>query len=225
MVIRAVALFVGDSGFEVGAAIGAGRLLIAPFVAAGYDFGGAIGLGGVADRPEGRQAERIARPGQTAVAVIEMPGLDGFAGMQVDREAGIEQAALAELALGKGQLQRMGNQVGEDRILVEHPVNAVGPVAFEIVAAADVGVDPGLERRALLFQLFGAQDIGEDDISFFLKLVPGVVKTATVQIGGEVRHYCFNLARQVHGLLRNLFISSAYLRFELNSIQILSRAF
>ena len=180
MVIVADVLFVRDTGLEVGTAIGAGRLLIGPFVAAGDDFGGAIVLGGVADRPEGRQAERVAWPGQAAVAVIEMPGLGGFAGMQVDRQAGVEQAAFTEFPFGKGQLQRMGNQVGEDRILVEHPVDTIGLVAFKIIATADVCIDPGLEGGALLVQLLGGQDIGEDDITLLLILLPGLFKAATL---------------------------------------------
>ena len=128
-----------------------------------------------------------------------MPGLHGFAGQQIDRQTGIEQAALAEFPFGKGELQGVGNQVGKDRILVEHAIDAVGLSAFEIVAPPLVGLEPWLQGSALPVQLFGGQDIGKDHIALFLILVPGICQAAAMQPGAEVGLRCVNPALDVHG--------------------------
>ena len=61
---------------------------LAPKMAAGNNFGGAVQFGGFVDRPEG--ADATGRPGSWNPnrTVIEVPGLHRFARVQIDRQTG-----------------------------------------------------------------------------------------------------------------------------------------
>ena len=59
---------------------------LVPHMAARNDFGRAVLLGGVVNRPERADAERRPRPRYPCAAVVGVPGLHGLFGMQIDRE-------------------------------------------------------------------------------------------------------------------------------------------
>ena len=71
-------------------------ILTIPQMASWNDFGSTVLLGGIVDRPERRDAEGRARPRNPGAAIVKVPGLYGLARMQIDREHGGQQAALAE---------------------------------------------------------------------------------------------------------------------------------
>ena len=63
-------------------------ILPVPQMASRNDFGGAVLLGRVVDRPERRDAKGRTGPRNPRAAVVVVPRLHGLAGMQVDREHG-----------------------------------------------------------------------------------------------------------------------------------------
>src|SRR6267143_4384559 len=77
--------------------------LLVPQMASRNDFGAAVQFSRIVDCPERADAKGRARPRHLDAAIVEMPGLHGFAGMQVDREQGRQQAAWSELRFGKSQ--------------------------------------------------------------------------------------------------------------------------
>jgi hypothetical protein len=87
--------------------------LLVPQVASRNDFGASVQFSRIVNRPERADAKGRARPGHLGAAVVKMPGLHGFAGMQVDRKKGRQQAALSQLRFGKSQCQRMNRKVCE----------------------------------------------------------------------------------------------------------------
>ena len=62
-------------------------------------------------------AEGRTGPRNPGAAVVKVPGLYGFAGMQIDREHGGQQAALAELGFDKGHGERMDRELGEQQAI------------------------------------------------------------------------------------------------------------
>src|SRR5258707_2260335 len=104
-------------------------------MAARNDFRASVHFSRIVDRPERADTERRARPGHLGAAIVKMPGLPGFAWMQVDREQGRQQAALSELRFGKSQRQRMNRKLRENRRLRQQGIYPVGLQALKIVAA------------------------------------------------------------------------------------------
>jgi hypothetical protein len=85
---RINALIAAAFGDEIGQAVGTVEFDLAPFVAAGNQFGCTIIFGHRINRPEGADAQSFARKRLTAMLIVHMPGLNGFTRVQVDRKTG-----------------------------------------------------------------------------------------------------------------------------------------
>jgi hypothetical protein len=77
----------------------------------------------------------------------------------------------------------MGDQIGKNRVFAQHCVNAIGLDAFEHIASANIGLDKGVKRGPLPFDLFPGHDAGENHIAVGLIFFPALRETSAAQIG------------------------------------------
>jgi hypothetical protein len=70
--------------------------------------------------------ERRPLPRDLRTAVVEMPGLHGLAGLQVDREQRRQQATLAQLRLDECHYKRMHHEPCKHRRFCQQRVDAIG---------------------------------------------------------------------------------------------------
>ena len=100
-----------------------------------------------------------------------MPGLHRLAGMQIDREHGGQQAALAEFGFDKGHGERMDRELGEDWRFRQQGIDAVGFGAFKIVAAEQIARQMRRQRRAEFSDAIGGKNALEDQVTAAVELV------------------------------------------------------
>ena len=117
-------------------------------------------------------AKRRAGPRNLGAAVVEVPGLHGLARMQIDREHGRQQAALAEFGFDKGHGERMDRELGEDRRFRQQGIDAVGFGAFKIVAAEQIARQMRRQRRADFSDAIGRKNAFEDQVTAAVELFP-----------------------------------------------------
>ena len=156
--VRPVAVFMIGLIGEVRRLHRALDILSVPEMASRNDFGGAVLFGRIVDRPERADAKRGPWPRHLGAAVVEVPGLHGLAGMQVDREQRRQQATLAEFGFDKGQGERMDRELGEDRRFRQQRIDPVGLGAFKIVAAEQIARQMRRQRRADFGDAIGLKD-------------------------------------------------------------------
>ena len=168
--VRPVALIVIGLVGEMRGLHRALDILPVPQMASRDDFGGAVLFGRVVDRPERADAKGRARPRNPGSAVVEVPGLHGFAGMQIDRKQSRQQAALAEFGFDKGHGERMDDELREDRRLGQQGIDPVGFGAFKIVAAEQIARQMRRQRRADFSDAVGSQNAFEDQVAAAVEL-------------------------------------------------------
>jgi hypothetical protein len=145
---------------------------VVPQMAFRNDFGAAIDLGSVVDRPERADAEGRARPRQPDAAVVEMPRLRGLAGLQIDRQQRRQQAARSEFRFGKGQCQGMDREFRKQWRLRQQGIDPVGLQALEIVAAGEITRQMRRQRGANFGDTIGGEHPFEDQVAAAVEFLP-----------------------------------------------------
>ena len=92
--------------------------------------------------------------------------------MQIDREQGGQQAALAEFGFDKGHGKRMDRELGENRRFRQQGIDAVGFGAFKIVAAEQIARQMRRQRRAEFSDAVGRKNAFEDQVTAAVELFP-----------------------------------------------------
>ncbi len=121
-----------------------------------------------------------------------MPGLHGFAGMQVDREQGRQQAAWSELRFGKSQRQRMDRKLGEKRRLRQQRIHPIGLQALEIVAAGEVTLKIRRQRDAYFGDTVRRKNTFEDKVAAGIELFPPRCECSSLQPGRRLLDCCWH---------------------------------
>src|SRR5262245_10810142 len=166
--------------------------LAVPEMAARNDLCRAVQLGGVVDCPESADPERWPRPRDLRAAVVEMPGLHGLAGLQVDREQRRQQAALAQLRLNECHYKRMHHEPCKRRRFCQQRVDAIGLHAFKFVTALEIACQMRRQRGADFGDTVLRQNTLKDQVTAAVELVPPGRERSSSKPGSNLllRHGC-----------------------------------
>ena len=123
---------------------------------------------------------------QRSVPIIRVPRLNRLAGLQTNGQAGRQHANLSELMPCPCPRNRVRRQLGKYRILRQHRIDPVCPLALKNIAPLGHLFDPGRPRLPLSRKHCRIEQLGNDAKALGIEGVDQPLCTITWQMGCQV---------------------------------------